>query len=194
MTYVHVFPREDGGINIQYWFFYPYSNGPLLFDHDTDWEHVTVQLDAAGNPLGAELAQHENDHPGRFHAWSKLKKVGDNFVVYSALGTHATYADPADVAWFEEAAPCATLESCEHPLWKTWEGGGLENLGERRSPRRLDRALAYPERWGGTGLIPGTSAPRGPLFHRGFCVDAVQGCLDQVGLRTAALTHTAQAQ
>ena len=65
-TYVHVYPSADGGVNVQYWFFYPFSNGPLFFDHDTDWEHLTVELDAKDRPLGAHLAQHENDHPGQF--------------------------------------------------------------------------------------------------------------------------------
>jgi hypothetical protein len=32
----HVFPRKDGGINVQYWFFDPYNDGPLFFDHDGD--------------------------------------------------------------------------------------------------------------------------------------------------------------
>jgi hypothetical protein len=179
-TYVHVYPRADGGLNLQYWFYYPFSNGPLFFDHDSDWEHVTIELDARGNPVAAHLAQHENDHPGHFHAFDKLRKQGDHIVVYSARGTHATYADHRDTAWFEEAAACTDVERCGDVVWRTWQGGGLENLGERARPRVADRAFSMRDRWGGSGLIPGTSAPRGPLYHRGFCVDGVHGCLEEV--------------
>lgn len=180
-TYVHVYPRPDGGINLQYWFFYPYSNGPLFFDHDSDWEHLTIVLDSLGTPLGAHLAQHENDHPGRFHEWSQLRSFQGQPVVFSARGTHATYARPEDTAWYEDEPACKDPAACPLSLWKSWEGGGLENLGERGRPLRVNRALSFSARWGGTGLVPGTSAPYGPLFHRGFCVDGVWSCLDEVG-------------
>lgn len=179
-TYVHVYPRADGGVNVQYWFFYPYSNGPLFFDHDSDWEHVTLELDSERRAVGAELAQHENDHPGHRHAWSELEKQGDHVVIYSARGTHASYAGHATAAWFEQTATCVDGEHCSARLWKTWQAGGLENLGERSHPLTLDPAFGMRERWGSTGFIPGTSAPYGPLYHRGYCVDGVRACRDAV--------------
>src|SRR5690606_16987061 len=55
VVYTHVYPRADGGTNVQYWFFYPFNDGPLLFDHDIDWEHLTVRLDASGAPVGVDF-------------------------------------------------------------------------------------------------------------------------------------------
>lgn len=180
ITYVHVHPRADGGVNVQYWFFYPFSNGPLFFDHDSDWEHLTFELDPQRKARGVHLAQHENDHPGRFHAWSELTTLSGQPVFYSAGGTHATYARPEHVAWFERTPSCRDPSRCETQLWKTWEEGGLQNLGERGQPRRPNPALLHRGRWGSSGLLPGTSAPYGPLYHRGFCVHGVSGCLASV--------------
>lgn len=194
VTYVHVFPRRDGGIGIQYWFFYPYSDGPMFFNHESDWEHMTVRLDVTGVPVGAYLSAHEDNSPGRFVPWDELRKEGNHPVVLSARGTHATYAHKRHLAWFETAGECDDLHRCIHPVWRTWQGGGLENLGERAYPRRafvrsrfdpaelladaidaLD-ALIHPGRWGGSGTIPGTSAPRGPFYQRGFCYGALDAC------------------
>jgi len=174
-AYTHVFPRRDGGINIQYWFFYPYNDGPLFFDHDGDWEHVTVRLDADRRPLGAYLARHEDDHPGPFFPWERLRKSGDHLIVLSALGSHASYADPSDVAWYDRASSCRDLETCRDPIWRTWEGD-LPNLGEKPRPFLLADVLAYAGRWGSARLLPGTSAPFGPFHHRGACSHGFPSC------------------
>lgn len=175
-SYVHVFPRADGGINVQYWFYYPYNDGPLLFDHESDWEHATVRLDAQGEPVGVYLARHEDNDPGPYWAWSRVRREGDHPVVLSARGSHATYADAVDLPWFESAGACADLGSCPHPVWRTWEGGGLQNLGERAAPRVMPEVLSYGRRWGEERFLPGTSAPVGPAYQRGFCSAGFQRC------------------
>lgn len=175
-TYVHVYPRPSGGLHLQYWFFYPYNTGRLVFDHDGDWEHLTVDVDEDERPIGAFLARHSDDRPGAFRPWSRLVRKGDHPVVLSARGSHATYADRADLAIFERAASCDDLDHCDAPMWRTWEGGGLVNVGERSRPLVLHEALTYRGRWGRSRLLPGTSAPFGPLSHRGFCVDAFASC------------------
>jgi hypothetical protein len=174
-TYVHVFPRSDGGISLQYWFFYPYNDGPFFFDHDSDWEHMTVRLDASRKPVGAYLARHTEDNPGRWFAWSDLRHEAEHPVVLSATGSHATYANDADVGTFDRASACADVGGCADPIWRTWTSE-LVNLGERKQPLTRDAAFAYPGRWGRTHAMPGTSAPFGPLHHRGFCVDGLASC------------------
>lgn len=174
-AYVHVFPHADGGISIQYWFYYPYNDGPLFFDHDSDWEHVTVRLGEDRMPLGAHLARHEDDHPGPFWPWARLRRSGDHPVVLSALGTHATYADVNDAAWYERTSACTDVDDCDDPIWRTWEGG-LPNIGERNHPLALGDVLTYAGRWGTERVLPGTSAPFGPLHHRGFCSDGLRAC------------------
>ena len=74
VTYVHVYPRTDGRINIQYWFFYTYNEGPLFFNHDSDWEHITVDVDPSGVPRGVYFAQHGNNSPGVYRAWNQVRK------------------------------------------------------------------------------------------------------------------------
>lgn len=175
-VYVHVYPRADGGINVQYWFYYPYNDGPLFFDHDSDWEHVTVRLDRARVPLGAYLARHEDDHPGPFWDWARLRKEGEHPIVLSARGTHATYADRSDAPWFEHTSACERVDACAGPVWRTWEGGGLAHVGERARPLGPRDELTFPGRWGKTHVVPGTSAPFGPLHHRGFCSDGYASC------------------
>ncbi|AKT36816.1 hypothetical protein [Chondromyces crocatus] len=175
--YAHVYPRADGGTLIQYWFYYPYNDGLLFFDHESDWEHVTVRLDARGEPVGVYLARHEDNAPGPFRPWARVRRAGDHPVVLSARGSHATYADAADVPWFESTARCGDLENCAHPRWRTWEGGGLANLGERARPRALSEVMRPFGPWGAKRTLPGTSAPLSPLHQRGWCSDGYQRCL-----------------
>ena len=54
---------------LQYWFFYPFNDAFWLFDHDGDWEHVTVKLDAAMHPEGAYVAR-VSTHDGHADAAS----------------------------------------------------------------------------------------------------------------------------
>jgi len=183
-TYVHVFPRDGGGINVQYWFFYPYNDGPLLFDHEGDWEHLTVRVDEARQPVGAYLAQHEHDNPGPYRRWSRLRKVGDPIVVRSALGSHATYAEPDDAPWFDRLSRCTDVLRCEDPVWATWETPLLD-LGERAEPLQHPELFAYEGRWGTIGKIPGTSGPFGPVQHRGFCVDGLSACFARPHVKTS---------
>jgi hypothetical protein len=168
-TYVHVYPRADGGINVQYWFLYAYNDGPAIFDHESDWEHVTVRLDRALSPMGVYFARHEDDHPGVYKSFGAVHRDGDHPIVLSASGTHASYVDRDDLAWFESAATCGPDQACGDRTWRTWQGGGLVNIGETRHPLAYPDVLAYEGRWGREGSIPGTSAPHGPMQHAGFC-------------------------
>jgi hypothetical protein len=177
VTYVHVYPRTDGRINIQYWFFYTYNEGPLFFDHDSDWEHITVDVDPSGLPRGVYFAQHGNNSPGVYRAWSQVRKIGGTIggttgehpLVLSARGTHASYADQASLAWFEHASGCAGADRCTDPIWRTWLGGGLVNIGERAAPLGAPEALAYAGRWGSPGrFLRSRSAPPGPSHQPGF--------------------------
>lgn len=170
VTYVHVYPRTDGGINVQYWFFYPYNDGPLFFDHDSDWEHVTVGVDGTGQPFGVYFAQHRNSNPGVYRAWTDVRKFGDHPIVLSAAGTHASYPDDRSLGWFEHTSHCVVLEGCPDPIWRTWEAGGLTNVGERGAVLAAREALTYKGRWGTGGgrFNLSESAPRGPMHQRSF--------------------------
>ena len=87
----------------------------------------------------------------------------------SARGTHASYADQASLAWFEHASACAAVDACRNPIWRTWQGGGLVNIGERGAALGAPDALAYGGRWGSSGrFLRSRPAPPGPLHQRGF--------------------------
>ena len=52
VVYGHAFPGDGGGVLLQYWFFYPFNDAYGLFDHEGDWEHVTVKLGPGLAPAG----------------------------------------------------------------------------------------------------------------------------------------------
>jgi hypothetical protein len=165
-TYVHVYPRTDGDINIQYWFFYPYNDGKGLFDHEGDWEHVTVQTDPMGRARALSLAQHRNSRPGVTRPWDAIAKEGDHPIIWSARGTHASYPDPHAHPWFDSVSACTSPTDCSGPIWKTWDAGGLVNIGERNALLGQDDAFAYEGLWGGSGHGLKRQAPRGPVQQR----------------------------
>jgi Vacuolar protein sorting-associated protein 62 len=169
VTYVHVYPRVDGGINVQYWFFYPYNRAPLFFDHEGDWEHITVDLAPSGAPRAVYFSEHGNNDPGVYRAWSEVRKAGDHPIVLSARGTHASYPDQQSVAWFDEVSRCRGIDACADPVWRTWEAGGLANVGERGAIFGAGELLAYAGRWGGGGhFLRSRPAPHGPVHQGGF--------------------------
>jgi hypothetical protein len=174
-TYVHVYPRTDGDVNVQYWFFYAYNERPPFFDHDADWEHVTVRVTPGGQPRGVYFAQHWNCHPGVFRPWQSLRKDGDHPIVLSARGTHASYPDQESVVWLDAVSGCVRLQGCRDPIWRTAEAGGLVNVGERGQllgSAGVRGALAFAGRWGGDGHFPGSrAAPHGPSHQPGFVSD-----------------------
>ncbi len=176
VTYVNVHPRVDGDILVEYWFYYPYNDGPLFFKHESDWERITVRLDQYMKPRGAYLARHENNAPGPFFIWADLKNEGSHPVIFSAKGTHATYANASDAAWFESISTCTSSDQCSPHVWRTWEGGGLSRLDDLPEGSVSASVFRFSGRWGAKGFWPGTSAPRGPMFQAGHCNGAFSTC------------------
>jgi hypothetical protein len=175
VTYVHVYPRTDGDINIQYWFFYAFNQSAPFFDHDADWEHITVQVTPRGSPLGVFFSQHGNNSPGVFLSWSEVRKEGQHPIVLSARGSHASYPSQDGVPWLDSVSECVSVSGCRDPIWRTGEAGGLVNVGEHGAllgGAGVREALAFGGRWGGPGHFPDSRpAPVGPNHQAGFAVD-----------------------
>ena len=175
VTYVHVYPRTDGDINVQYWFFYAYNQAPAFFNHDADWEHVTVVVSPGGHPRGVFFAQHSHCNPGVFRPWSEIRKDGDHPIILSARGTHASYPDQGSVGWFDQVSRCTSVDGCRDPIWRTNEAGGLVNIGERRSllgTAEVRDAMTFDGLWGARGrFLASRDAPPGPSHQYGFSVD-----------------------
>lgn len=87
--YAHVV-HTGTGTAIQYWFYYPFNNGPIN-NHEGDWEMIVVVLQG-DVPAWAAYSQHDG---GARVAWSEVEKVGETHpIVYSARGSHANYFRP----------------------------------------------------------------------------------------------------
>lgn len=182
VVYGHVYPSRDGGILVQYWFFYPYNDYHVLFDHDGDWEHVTVRLDANARPLGAWYARHAWSAPGKWFGWAALAREGEHPVVLSARGSHASYSGPEDVPWWDRACgtrapPEAASHGCR--AWRTWAPGtgGVLNTGPRDRPRPRAWFVSWPGQWGALGTFRrDTGGPPGPAYQAGWCSGGSPGC------------------
>lgn len=173
-VYTHVFPNTLGGINIQYWFFYSYNDGPV--NHEGDWENILVELDAAENVNRVLMARHNDP----YHAFSPSQVTwhqGTHPVVMSAQGTHATY-DSFDSCTDASFLGVPIEHGCAWgaPWWRwfTWsgglptgeagyQGGGLINVGEKDYPLAGQSFVKYSGRWGEVG--PLGNGPRGPAYQ-----------------------------
>jgi hypothetical protein len=179
-VYGHVYPAADGGVLLQYWFFYPFNDAYGFFDHAGDWEHVTVKLDSALRPAGVFYARHFESNPGFWSPWSALAREGEHPVVLAGRGTHASYARPDDAPFWERLCGTTDLSRAAKQgctVWRTWAAGaGAVNLGQRDAPRVA--FLNWPGRWGATGRFgedSRTASPPGPAFQAGWCNGAAPG-------------------
>ncbi len=182
-VYGHVYAAKDGGTLVQYWFFYPFNDFHVLFDHEGDWEHVTVKLDASLQPRGAWYARHDWSAPGKWFVWGELAREGDHPVVLSARGSHASYANGADARFYDRVCPTsvpadARASGCE--VWRTWaeDTGGVVETGERGRPATSQVwFLRWPGLWGVSGAMGRDSGgPPGPAFQEGWCSEGAPGC------------------
>lgn len=178
-VYGHAYRADGGGIVLQYWFFYAFNDAFWAFDHEGDWEHVSVRLDAAGRPVGAWYARHADAAPGQWFPWEALAREGDHPVVLAGRGTHASYALPGEAPAWERLCPerdLARAAAAGCRVWRTDEGGGVLNVGERAAPRVP--FLTWPGRWGTTGwfgLARHAGSPPGPAFQQGWCSEGAPG-------------------
>jgi lysophospholipase L1-like esterase len=181
--YVHVThaagdPGEPGPIYLDYWWYLPDNpahsgsgafcgpgfeiEGATCFDHQSDWEGVTVILDGS-DPAGEPMAVNYAEHDGRVgYSWAALKQLWSRTqgvsdvpadelairpLVFSARGTHASYP-----------VPCAQ-SSCDRnpvpgipdtsPLEENPHDGHVPWLGNTDSGCGGSCVLALPTRRGG---------------------------------------------
>lgn len=181
--YAHAYPRAGGGLVLQYWNYYPYNEGPLFFDHESDWEHVSVLLGADEEPLEVAYSRHDDNAPGVRRPWRSAPREGDRPVVLVASGTHASYAWAREAPFWEQVPDCPRTPGggpradCVHEIWRP-AADALLNVGERSAPRTEREADAFFVRYGGLWggpLFLGSGIPSGPPFQRGFCSDGVPG-------------------
>jgi hypothetical protein len=78
------------GDHLTYWFFYGYNDAPAafsvldLFDHEGDWERISIRLDDDDSPVAVAYFQHNGYC---VLPWDRVPRSGTHPVVYSARGT-----------------------------------------------------------------------------------------------------------
>jgi hypothetical protein len=216
--YAHAVPDRlhPGWTDVDYWWYLPDNpaNTALgamcgagmvipeitCFDHQSDWEGVTVVVDGAGNPVAVHYAAHSHviDVPWpalqaavRAPALQRFARYGDltkQPLVFVARGTHAAYPVPCRLSTcngdsaFEDNShdggnpwPC-TGTACVAPFPRTAAGGNASwNAFDGRWGSAVCVAKVYCAR---------SHAPRAPgrqgRFMRPWCFDfAVAGDLNR---------------
>ncbi|KAF3357929.1 hypothetical protein VD0004_g4286 [Verticillium dahliae] len=87
--------KGDGIVDAFWFFFYSYNLGQTVANirfgnHVGDWEHCMMRFEH-GIPRGIFFSEHEG---GQAYTYNAVEKRGDRPVLYSAVGSHAMYAQP----------------------------------------------------------------------------------------------------
>ena len=171
--YVHLRPAPNSSeIDIQYWFFYPYN--PMkrygAGDHDGDWEHITVRTNPDGScPIGIYFSRHTSKEGRWENSWETIKGTRHP-VIYSALGSHGSYAKAGTHKRSWPRPDDLTGESKNK--WRCWEC--LVDVGTKANPTPGNQWLQFTGRWGhntgakifGPFRVPGNPgrSPETPSF------------------------------
>ncbi|HWK89533.1 MAG TPA: hypothetical protein VNP72_06040 [Longimicrobium sp.] len=179
-TYVHAYRNNLNGVTLQYWFFYAYNDGISVQNHEGDWEHVDVKLDAANNPVTVYFSFHEKLNP---YAPGDVSWYGGTHPqVWVADGSHANFRSESAC---NTTAREGVFESCwtnTSERWFTWsggrgyaqglQGGGLINVGEKFAAMYGQEWIRYSGRWGEKGEFDWSSGPQGPAYKAEWLKDA----------------------
>jgi phage-related protein len=156
-TEAHFVDLDDGGVVIEYWFFYYYNGDrPLgIGNHEGDWERIQVHLNAGGQPISATYSQHTG---GERCDWIHVPRTSDGRpIVYVGTGSHANFFSPGHHevdggAFYDDTDGNAT------PVTPY-----VYDVGLVPQPRWLD----WPGKWGASmgGDNYQQPSPQGPKFH-----------------------------
>jgi hypothetical protein len=162
-TYVVWRPKAAGVVDIEYWAFYAYNDGFLTFNHEADWEHVTVSIDPKGNAAQGKLLKvFFSEHKGgvTLNAGDAgLEMDGTHPVSYVAKGTHANYPKPGEYTipgiplglGKDNAAKAAAAAD----VWETESTTVI--VGTRAAPKNGQVFVKFWGRWGQIGENSETS-------------------------------------
>jgi hypothetical protein len=157
LTQDAVFWEYVPGRFVTFWFFYPYNDGVLGFNHEGDWEHVAVRLDASGQALGVAFFRHGSSCTS-IRPWRDVLKSGSHPIVFSAKGTHGSYESAGRFS-----TSCATwLATYDYTgygkAWRTWTA---------LAPASGQPWYGFGGAWGEVGYFADTTGPLGPSRFKG---------------------------
>ena len=176
LVYGHVYWNNIGGVNAQYWFFYPYNDGRGPGNHEGDWEMVTVRRFGDGNIAGAYMCAH--GRCDEFRTYDQVSwEAGTHPIVWVADGSHASYGSEDECDRKEQNTIVDDPNSCETVdghRWNTWrdgiqrpglQGPGILNSGEKNRPLNGQEFTMARTLWGERG--PQNNGPQGPAYKDG---------------------------
>jgi hypothetical protein len=139
------------GDHITYWLFYAYNDGPLVQNHEGDWERISIRLDADDKPLTVAYFQHGG---ACVMSYASAPKSGTHPIGYSASGTHATYPTVGEF-------PTA-LGFKDH----TSKGTEWATYTRPVQDVRTMPWYGFGGAWGEVGEAEFTTGPRGPSAYK----------------------------
>jgi hypothetical protein len=133
------------GHYVTYWFFYAFNDAPTqAFDHEGDWEQISVRLDARNRATAVAFFGHGS--PCTLPIGEVHRRRGHP-VVFSANGTHASY-------WTAGSFRHGIDQTGRGTAWRTWQH--LRNV-------RARPWFGYGGAWGEVGAQgTDTTGPLGP--------------------------------
>lgn len=154
---VFEYTSPSAPLDKEYWLFYGYDYAAwvISFSHQGDWEHVRLHI-LNNSIAGAWLGQHNK--PEVYYTASQLNITEQNGVqtlnVYSAIGSHALYAQPGDYPTF-------------WPNFDHAAGGGYQWVITDNSQSLATQPWRdYAGAWGEVGESTNTTGPLGPWYKR----------------------------
>jgi hypothetical protein len=154
-----VYYEHEPGRHITYWFFYGFSapaaklvrplrrRGIRSAGHEGDWEGISIKLDEQDAPVSVRYFAHgEKVEPV---PWAKVKKLDGHPIVFSALGSHASYA-------MTRRLPNLDLGG-GGPIWATWL---------LVADARVQPWYGYGGAWGVARTVPGTVRAVAAVFRK----------------------------
>jgi hypothetical protein len=204
-VYTFIVPKPSAGENvtdIAYFFWSPYNNGKRICigayidglgciggystfgNHVGDWEHITVRF-VNGLPNKVYMSQHGW---GEEFVWghSEVQMLGNHPVVYSALGSHATYPAAGRYNYRDLPNGDALIDYADAGVtWDTWNNLVIIPWQPVGSFTGDLEWLNFSGSWGnpkaGCGLVQDVSGecvlnggPGGPMFKNATRPNAAQ--------------------
>jgi hypothetical protein len=135
---------------VTYWFFYAFNDAPEAtnaFDHEGDWERISVRLDDRDRAVTVAYYAHTGYCT---RPWSEAGRHLGHPLAYSARGTHATYAWAGS---YPIAGGLATDTTGRGAGWATYN---------RLRNARTQGWYGYGGAWGEVGEGSDSTGPLGP--------------------------------
>src|SRR5262249_2885133 len=120
-------------------------------NHEGDWEHISVKLDRYNHATVVAYFQH--DKPPQEVPWRDVPKHGSHPKVFSAKGSHASYAHPGKHFVRSFLGDDVYDHASAGQQWKTWN---------HLARARRQNWYGYGGAWGEVGDTGLSTGPQGP--------------------------------